>query len=260
MEMSDGEVAPPYSETAPKKKKVKVRTKRTTEVDGLSAEMGGMTLDDAPPPPPPLCPPANPRAKRTFANLGCDPSGDRFEKGDVCARCGHKFSRGMLKDYHFASKNCMNKTPYSATEVGKRGKVGEHAARKVRVADPAMASLVSEMKSWLKYAENDWMTDAYDSDIMYAMTGIQQFIGKYMAGSLKEVMIANPAYAGTRMRCEKTEDLVNRLAEAITVKRKTTTTVKSEMWVNGVKVENKKGTDEVEEVELTLKAWAEEMW
>ena len=214
----------------------------------------------APPPPPPLCPPAeNPRAKRTFANLGCDPSGERFEKGDVCARCGHKFSRGMLKDYHYASKNCMNKTPYSATEVGKRGKVGEHAARKVRVADPEMASLVAEMKSWLKYAESDWMAEVYDSDVMYAMTGIQQFIGKYMAGSLKEVWIRKEGKTYD-MRCEKTEDLVNRLAEAITVKRKTTTTVKTEMWVNGVKVENKKGDDEVEESELTLKAWAEDMW
>ena len=56
-------------------------------------------------------------------------------------------------------------------------------------------------------------------------------------------------------RCEKTEDLVKRLAKAITVKKKTTTTTKTEMWVNGVKVDNKLEKDAVEEDEMTLADW-----
>lgn len=236
-----------------KAKKVKVKkgakTKKRDPVDELAmAVETGLVMEEK------ACPPVSAKKKRTFANLGCDPSGERFAVGDVCARCGHKFSRGMLKDYHYASKNCMNGTPYSKTEVGKRGKVGEHAARKVRVADPEMASLVAEMKSWLKYAESDWCDADYSADVMYAMSGIQQFIGKYMSGALTvegevEVWVAGET------RCEKTEDLVERLAKAIKVKRKTTTTTKTEMWVNGVKVDNKLEKDAVEEDEMTLADW-----
>ena len=200
------------------------------------------------------CPPVSAKAKRTFANLGCDPSGERFAVGDVCARCGHSFSRGMLKDYHYASKNCMNGTPYSKTETGKRGKVGEHAARKVRVADPAMASLVAEMKSWLKYAESDWCDGEYHADVMYAMSGISPFIGKYMSGAFLGSTGEVEVFSGEK-RCGKTEDLVMRLAQAITVKRKTTTTKKTEMWVNGVKVDNKLEKDAVVEEEMTLADW-----
>ena len=253
---------------AAKAKKVKVKKGAKTKkaksdpVDELAVAVEtGLVLAETPP----ACPPVSAKKKRTFANLGCDPSGERFAVGDVCARCGHTFSRGMLKDYHFASKNCKNGTPYSKTETGKRGKVGEHAARKVRVADPAMASLVAEMKSWLKYAESDWCDADYSADVMYAMSGIQQFIGKYMSGALTEegadgkdeacVWICVSDDEKTDSRCAKTEDLVRRLAKAITVKKKTTTTTKTEMWVNGVKVDNKLEKDAVEEDEMTLADW-----
>ena len=254
---NDVEMAAEKKAKKEKAKKGKVRKTKTKSdpVDELAmAVETGLVMKS-----PPACPPVSAKKKRTFANLGCDPSGERFAVGDVCARCGHQFSRGMLKDYHYASKNCMNGTPYSKTETGKRGKVGEHAARKVRVADPAMASLVAEMKSWLKYAESDWCDGEYNADVMYALSGIQQFIGKYMSGALTEegevkVWVAKKGKT-TDMRCEKTEDLVERLAKAITVKRKTTTTTKTEMWVNGVKVDNKLEKDAVEEDEMTLADW-----
>lgn len=253
---ADNDVEMAAEKKAKKKTKVrKTKAKKSDPVDELAmAVETGLVLAETP-----ACPPVSAKAKRTFANLGCDPSGERFAVGDVCARCGHTFSRGMLKDYHFASKNCKAKTPYSKTETGKRGKVGEHAARKVRVADPAMASLVAEMKSWMKYAESDWCDGEYNADVMYAMSGIQPFIGKYMAGTLTEegevkVFVAKKTKTYDS-RCEKTEDLVKRLAEAITVKRKTTTTTKTEMWVNGVKVDNKLEKDAVEEDEMTLANW-----
>ena len=247
------------AEKAETKKKKKVRKGAKTKaksdpVDELAmAVETGLVMES-----PPACPPVSAKAKRTFANLGCDPSGERFAVGDVCARCGHTFSRGMLKDYHFASKNCKAKTPYSKTETGKRGKVGEHAARKVRVADPAMAALVAEMKSWLKYAESDWCDGEYNEDVMYAMSGISQFIAKYMTGTLSnektghvEVWIAKTEKTYDS-RCAKTEDLVLRLARAITVKTKTTTTTKTETWVNGVKLDNKLEKDAVVEEERSL--------
>ena len=234
-----------------KKGKVRKTKAKSDPVDELAmAVETGLVMKS-----PPACPPVSAKAKRTFANLGCDPSGERFAVGDVCVRCGHSFSRGMLKDYHFASKNCMNGTPYSKTETGKRGKVGEHAARKVRVADPAMASLVAEMKSWLKYAESDWCDADYSADVMYAMSGIQQFIGKYMSGAFLGSTGEVEVWIAGGKRCEKTEDLVLRLAQAITVKRKTTTTTKTEMWVNGVKVDNKLEKDAVVDEEMTLADW-----
>lgn len=234
------------------KKNAKTKGAKSDPVDELAMAVETSLVMETPP---------SAKKKRTFANLGCDPSGERFEKDDVCERCGHTFSRGMLKDYHYASKNCKNKTPYSKTEVGKRGKVGEHAARKVRVADPEMASLLAEMKSWLKYAESDWCDGEYNEDVMYAMTGISPFIAKYMSGALTnertghiEVWVAKKGKT-TDMRCEKTEDLVLRVAKGIKVKRKTTTTTKTEMWVNGVKLETKLDKDAVEEDEGSLASW-----
>jgi hypothetical protein len=247
---SEFEVEEKAKKAETKKKKVRkgAKTKKSDPVDELAMAVETSLVMESPP----ACPPVSAKAKRTFANLGCDPSGERFAVGDVCVRCGHSFSRGMLKDYHFASKNCMNGTPYSKTETGKRGKVGEHAARKVRVADPAMAALVAEMKSWLKYAESDWCDGEYNADVMYAMSGISQFIAKFMTGTLSNGQTGHVEVFSGEKRCAKTEDLVLRLARAIIVKTKTTTTTKTETWVNGVKLDNKLEKDAVVEEERSL--------
>ena len=88
----------------------------------------------APPAPPAEDPISAPKAKRTFANLNLTEAdkSDRFKKDDVCDRCQHTFSRGMVKKFHYASKNCKEGKPYSATDIGRKGKEGQHAKRKVK--------------------------------------------------------------------------------------------------------------------------------
>jgi hypothetical protein len=75
-----------------------------------------------------------PKVKRTFDNLNLTEAdkSDRFKKDDVCDRCQHTFSRGMVKKFHYASKNCKEGKPYSATDIGRKGKEGQHAKRKVK--------------------------------------------------------------------------------------------------------------------------------
>lgn len=118
MDLSDsGDDVSAQKTPPPKKRKTKVvkstQPKKTQELGAAS---------------PNICPPV----KRTFANLGITDLTDRFKLGDVCGKCGHTFSRGMVKEYHYASKNCKNKTPYSKTEIGQKGKEGQHAARKMK--------------------------------------------------------------------------------------------------------------------------------
>ena len=99
----------------------------------------------------PICPPVNKKAQRTFANLGIDPRwAERFKPDDTCERCGHFFKRGMIKEYHFASKNCQKKKPYSETEKGQTGKGGEHTARKARKAADPTRELSKEINAWRK--------------------------------------------------------------------------------------------------------------
>lgn len=115
----DDIVAQKSTATAPPKKR-KIKKAKTTTQPKNTQELGEAS--------PNICPPV----KRTFANLGITDLTDRFKLGDVCPRCGHTFSRGMVKEYHYASKNCKEKKPYSKTEIGQKGKEGQHAARKMK--------------------------------------------------------------------------------------------------------------------------------
>ena len=107
------------------------------------------------PPPPPyesdteVCPPVNKKTQRTFVNLGIDPkTAERFKVNDTCDRCGHFFKRGMIKEYHYASKNCSNQKPYSETEKGQTGKGGEHTARKAKTGTRSTITLWISLGSW----------------------------------------------------------------------------------------------------------------
>ena len=98
-----------------------------------------------------VCPSVNKKAQRTFVNLGIDPkTADRFKLNDNCDRCGHFFKRGMIKEYHYASKNCQKQKPYSETEKGQAGKGGEHTARKARKAADPTRELTKEITAWRK--------------------------------------------------------------------------------------------------------------
>ena len=98
-----------------------------------------------------VCPSVNKKAQRTFVNLGIDPkTADRFKLNDNCDRCGHFFKRGMIKEYHYASKNCQKKTPYSETEKGQAGKGGEHTARKARKAADPTRETTKAITAWRK--------------------------------------------------------------------------------------------------------------
>tara|TARA_R110000823_G_scaffold315664_1_gene449277 strand:+ start:537 stop:1397 length:861 start_codon:yes stop_codon:yes gene_type:complete len=98
-----------------------------------------------------VCPPVNKKALRTFVNLGIDPkTADRFKLNDNCDRCDHFFKRGMIKEYHYASKNCMKQTPYSETEKGQAGKGGEHTARKARKAADPTRETTKAITAWRK--------------------------------------------------------------------------------------------------------------
>jgi len=101
-----------------------------------------------------VCPPVNKKAQRTFVNLGIDPkTAERFKVNDTCDRCGHFFKRGMIKEYHYTSKNCMNEKPYSETEKGMEGKGGEHTARKARKAADPTRELTKAITAWHKKNE-----------------------------------------------------------------------------------------------------------
>jgi len=98
-----------------------------------------------------VCPPVNKKAQRTFVNLGIDPkTAERFKPDDTCERCGHFFKRGMIKEYHYASKNCQKQKPYSETEKGQAGKGGEHTARKARKAADPTRELTKEITAFRK--------------------------------------------------------------------------------------------------------------
>ena len=101
-----------------------------------------------------VCPPVNKKAQRTFVNLGIDPkTAERFKPNDTCDRCGHFFKRGMIKEYHYASKNCQKGKPYSETEKGQNGKGGEHTARKARKAADPTRELTKEINAFRKTNE-----------------------------------------------------------------------------------------------------------
>ncbi len=103
------------------------------------------------PEPAAVCPPVNKKAQRTFVNLGIDPkTADRFKPDDTCERCGHFFKRGMIKEYHYASKNCQKQKPYSETEKGQAGKGGEHTARKARKAADPTRDTTKAITAWRK--------------------------------------------------------------------------------------------------------------
>ena len=124
------QMTPPLAEP---KKKVKVKKTKASAQPTAS---------------PNICKPVKGQ-KRTFENLDISDAdkADRFKAGDVCGRCGHTFSRGMVKKYHYASKNCKEGKPYSATEIGRKGKEGQHAQRKVK---KALGSEYDELEKSLK--------------------------------------------------------------------------------------------------------------
>ena len=134
----------------------------------------------------PICPPVNKKAQRTFVNLGIDPkTAERFKPDDTCERCGHFFKRGMIKEYHYASKNCQKGKPYSETEKGQKGKAGEHTARKARkAADPTRELTkeitafrrANELRGFFTYKDNADKRMAYNT-LWEKLESIPKFLG-----------------------------------------------------------------------------------
>ena len=133
-----------------------------------------------------VCPPVNKKAQRTFVNLGIDPkTADRFKPDDTCERCGHFFKRGMIKEYHYASKNCQKQKPYSETEKGQAGKGGEHTARKARKAADPTRELTKEINAYRKtnqlrgfftYKDDAEKREAWDT-LYQNLVDIPKFLG-----------------------------------------------------------------------------------
>ena len=138
------------------------------------------------PEPAAVCPPVNKKAQRTFVNLGIDPkTAERFKPDDTCERCGHFFKRGMIKEYHYASKNCQKGKPYSETEKGQKGKAGEHTARKARkAADPTRELTkeitafrrANELRGFFTYKDNADKRMAYNT-LWEKLESIPKFLG-----------------------------------------------------------------------------------
>jgi len=146
------------------------------------------------PEPAAVCPPVNKKAQRTFVNLGIDPkTADRFKPDDTCERCGHFFKRGMIKEYHYASKNCQKQKPYSETEKGQAGKGGEHTARKARKAADPTRELTKEITAFRKtnqlrgfftYKDNAEKREAWDT-LYDKLVDIPKFLG-WIINNLEE--------------------------------------------------------------------------
>ena len=195
------------------------------------------------PEPAAVCPPVNKKAQRTFVNLGIDPkTADRFKPDDTCERCGHFFKRGMIKEYHYASKNCQKGKPYSETEKGQAGKGGEHTARKARKAADPTRELTKEITAFRKtnqlrgfftYKNDAEKREAWDT-LYENLVDIPKFLG-WIINNIEEAKDITSRDWG-----EEANDLLGKLLKIELEIQKQKTTVS----LGGVELGSKGGGEE----------------
>jgi len=226
-----------FNKTTPKKK-IKIKRKKSPPKttpkcecesdDEYSITESGCDKLNCPSITTEVCPPVNKKAQRTFVNLGIDPkTAERFKVNDTCDRCGHFFKRGMIKEYHYASKNCSTQKPYSETEKGQTGKGGEHTARKARKAADPTRELTKEITVWRKtnqlkgiFSYGDNKAKQQDWDTLYNnLVDIPRFLG-WIVKNLDDAK----RILQTRGWCEDTTRLLGKIGdiELDIVKAKTT--------------------------------------
>ena len=190
-----------------------------------------------------VCPSVNKKALRTFVNLGIDPkTADRFKLNDNCERCGHFFKRGMIKEYHYASKNCTKQTPYSETEKGQTGKGGEHTARKARKAADPTRELTKEITAWRKtnqlkgiFTYKNDKAKQQDWDTLYDnLVDIPKFLG-WIINNIEEAKELTSMEWG-----QETDDLLGKIFKIELEIQKQKTTVS----LGGVELGSKGGGEE----------------
>ncbi len=236
------DVLPPYSETdpaavCPPKCECESDDESSTTESGCDKLNCPSITTEA------VCPPVNKKAQRTFVNLGIDPkTAERFKPDDTCERCGHFFKRGMIKEYHYASKNCQKQKPYSETEKGQAGKGGEHTARKARKAADPTRELTKEitafrkanqLKGFFTYKDDREKRVAWDT-LYNNLVDIPKFLG-WIINNIEEAKEITSRDWG-----EEANDLLGKLLKIELTVQKQKTTVS----LGGVELGSKGGGEE----------------